>query len=1047
MELVSHSNYVFYPKLILRTPRKPISEFIENELDINVICKDVLFMEAVFIASPVLHAELIKYQNGLITEEKDIVKLKASVYKYYSRMSSRCTPFGLFSLCTAVEWVENNNGIELQDEIDRQSRYDMLFLCVLVSQIEKLPFVRSKLRYFPNNTIYKMGNEIRYVEYKYVGVKRKYILSSAQSSVYLDKVLLFTESGSTIQDIAKYITEFEEVSIDEALGFIEELIESQILTSEIEPAITGDEVLLQIIGKLERINTFGDKDLLGLIYDLNNLDKLIKSLDSNNSDNEGKYEEIISFIKKLKIPFDKTKLFQVDTFGKSSSGGLNKDYQSEILEALDIVNQFNKPKLSTNLENFIKKYQERYEDKEMPLLQVLDNETGIGYIDSTNSALAPLVEDISLGIQMSDEIVLNWKVRDKYFLQKIIQVEREGGIELELDPSDLPKTKNDWSKHAPSLCVNFRIIGNGQLFLENAGGSSAINMIGRFAHGNQSVCEIAKNIAEEEAKKNPSIIFAEVVHLPENRTGNVLLHPVFREYELPFLTNCGVNKENQIHLKDLRISIRSGLIFLRSVKLNKQVIPRISTAHNWHETSALPIYKFLGDLQLQNLQQGIFFHWGNLEGQLKFLPRVRYKNVIIKQAQWFFDKRDFEFLNESQHCVEAKFKEFRKKWKLPRYIVLADADNELLFDLDSSYSLQIFYSLIKKRVSFLIKEFYCANNHQYVTNKSGKSFQNQFLAFLIRDGNVYSSLPVLGDAPLVNRSIEKYSIGTEWVYFKIYCGIRTADEILHHSINPLVKELVSSDLLDKFFFIRYNDPDFHLRVRFKLKNKLMIGVLIKLFYEKIKLYEEVGYVYKISMDTYIPELKRYGIQTIDIAEELFYADSLACMKFLKETEGDSREQVRWKYAIKSIDILLNDFGFTPKDKCLLFDQLKNSFHTEFNSDKILKNQLNEKYRNNRKFLESILLNEHDSETEVYPFISILLERSVFNDQIVNKLKIISGEEYHNVVMQLMPSYIHMLLNRIIMSKARLHELVLYDMLFTFYRSLVNRNKPEQVEII
>ena len=54
------------------------------------------------------------------------------------------------------------------------------------------------------------------------------------------------------------------------------------------------------------------------------------------------------------------------------------------------------------------------------------------------------------------------------------------------------------------------------------------------------------HLRAEEALQ-PDAVFAEVVHLPENgRTGNVILRPALRAYEIPYLGQSGVPAERQI---------------------------------------------------------------------------------------------------------------------------------------------------------------------------------------------------------------------------------------------------------------------------------------------------------------------------------------------------------------------------------------------------------------------------------------------------------------------------------------------------------------------
>ena len=93
------------------------------------------------------------------------------------------------------------------------------------------------------------------------------------------------------------------------------------------------------------------------------------------------------------------------------------------------------------------------------------------------------------------------------------------------------------------------------IYLSSAGGSSAANLLGRFCHSDDSLFKYVKNITENEQNNNKDIVFAEIVHLPESRTGNILLRPQLRAFEIPYLAKVSVPKENQIPLDDLYISV------------------------------------------------------------------------------------------------------------------------------------------------------------------------------------------------------------------------------------------------------------------------------------------------------------------------------------------------------------------------------------------------------------------------------------------------------------------------------------------------------------
>jgi lantibiotic biosynthesis protein len=372
-------------------------------------------------------------------------------------------------------------------------------------------------------------------------------------------------------------------------------------------------------------------------------------------------------------------------------------------------------------------------------------------------------------------------------------------------------------------------------------------------------------------------------------------------------------------------------------------------------------------------------------------------------------------------------------------VVLADSDNELLVDFDNELLVQTWLESIKNRPAVILKEFLWDSNSG-ITNKNEQSYTNQLVAILVRNTAAYTAppAPAASSTPAVQR---KFSPGSEWLYYKLYCGIKTADKILLDAVKPLTEQLLQEKLIDKWFFIRYNDPAFHIRLRLHISDSSKMGDVINATHQCLAPFEKDGYVWKLQLDTYSRELERYGMNAIDLAEDFFYYDSVALLKMLDLTWGDEREKIRWLWALRSVDELLNCFQFTLDEKLSLLTVMKDSFAKEFNMDKSLRLQLNNKSRDNKLKIEQIMDNTRDAENELYPLIEVLIDKSKYLRPIAEKLqKLQHSGALHVAIPDLLNSYIHMVLNRITTSNPRLHEMVIYDFLFRHYQSQKARQK-------
>ena len=180
-----------------------------------------------------------------------------------------------------------------------------------------------------------------------------------------------------------------------------------------------------------------------------------------------------------------------------------------------------------------------------------------------------------------------------------------------------------------------------------------------------------------------------------------------------------------------------------------------------------------------------------------------------------------------------------------------------------------------------------------------------------------------------NKVQRRFILGDEWAYFKIYSGPKTLEAVLVRELHQLVTELFQTKIIDNFFFIRYSDPDYHLRIRFHLPDVSKLDIVIQGLNNRLRYYLDNRLVWNVCADTYSRELERYGKQTMIEMENLFCLDSLAIINFLKETEEVGNDQTRWLWGVKCMDLLLGQFGLSLPGKLDFYKMLNDGYSRNF----------------------------------------------------------------------------------------------------------------------
>lgn len=273
----------------------------------------------------------------------------------------------------------------------------------------------------------------------------------------------------------------------------------------------------------------------------------------------------------------------------------------------------------------------------------------------------------------------------------------------------------------------------------------------------------------------------------------------------------------------------------------------------------------------------------------------------------------------------------------------------------------------------------------------------------------------------------KFPPGSEWLYLKIYTGIKTADLVLEEIIQPLVEYFQKNNYISKWFFIRYNDPKPHLRIRLLLNSFAFYNEILEKINQSFEQFINSGEISNMQIDTYNREIERYGESTIEEAESLFHKNSefaLECLHY------DDEEKIIT--AMFCIDQILGKLELSIHEKFIWIKDFNDSFKAEFNADKNLNSSLDKKFREFKPKYMEFLKSEESS--EIRNHIVSQIEKNDFEfRELIRQNR---NRSLQIPMQEFIQSIFHMNINRLFVSQQRMFEMVIYDYMMRFYKANV-----------
>lgn len=993
----------FSKGLLLRSPSLPDRQDL-SRANLKKLWDDQFVRESIYLASKSLYQKIEDLFEEALPDLDKQDRLLQTLYKYISRMSNRPTPFGLFAGCSFLRW-SHEERLKLSTHYKKYITLDGAVQFELFKQLETIE--GDNASYVINNTLHRFFKEYRFIRYQTLNGERLYEMSQMAYHQVLEELLRALGRGSkTKAQLKKLLSGYDDEGV--AL-FIRDLIDAQFLNHTSKPNLLECKTQKEIDRHVTIFNPAEIYFSKGLRNDAKldwqkNYEDWERNIDTATKSAFGNY-------------------FHVTLINELESNSISLKWQKKLTKGIKLLNNLMRPAPNKRLSQFTQRFKNRYDTARVPIFEVFDIFSGLDYEDSAQTVNF-LIDGLSILNQQTASVPQSYNETDIKLRDVLSEAQINRNYKFAISHDFVSERPLDGLPY--SMSVFFQTFENDRLYLDKVTGPCALNMIGRFTGYDDQILDLAKDIVQMETQGRPEVLFAEINHLPDDRALNVMAHPPLWSAELCYVDVGG--KADAVYLEDLTVALEKDSFVIYSERHQKEIVPRLSSAFNYHR-SQHPIYTFLCDIQHQGRNGWLKFDWGALSENFIHYPRVETTDgIILHKATWRFPDSAFSWVANMNTGVDEQLinciKLWKHSWFLPDKFFIVEGDNNLFIDMGEQLGLQILVKEIaKKRSCLIITEILHAQYTSTVRDREGNTYAHEMVAPVYLHGSIVQRSDFLGE---INERRD-FLPGSEWLYVKLYLNISTSNEVLR-LLDSLLKSDLLKELCSQWFFVRYIDPNYHLRIRVRLFDEKEFLRVYQYIYTNLADFLSNKQISAIQLDTYKREVERYKNQ-IMWAESVFDVDSRFCMNILNMhvEEEEYCAAASWEF-LGMIANYLSFAGGSRTDQIRFARQQLEAFKLEF-PNKAVKIRIDHLYQKHKIAIG-----------EAFRGTSSLL--------IAHKRELLEVTRKHHGVWdeQSLKSIIHMSVNRYFREQQRLNEFIFYGIIVKYLTALNARNASQEKSI-
>jgi thiopeptide-type bacteriocin biosynthesis protein len=289
--------------------------------------------------------------------------------------------------------------------------------------------------------------------------------------------------------------------------------------------------------------------------------------------------------------------------------------------------------------------------------------------------------------------------------------------------------------------------------------------------------------------------------------------------------------------------------------------------------SAHPLLRFLCEITTARATACAPFSWG-AASRLPFLPRLRHGRTVLTPARWIL-RADTLPTAADFRAWTAALTVWRDRFGVPDIAFLGEDDRRLRLDLTEPAHLHLLRTDLDRAGQVTLREAPPPDSTGWCDGRVVE------IVVPLAATRPPAPRPRLSPGRAVRIGDSHLPGAGEWLYAKLYAHPDRQTTILTRHLPELLARWPEPP---QWWFLRYHDPDPHLRLRLRLPHPEAFGDAAARVGSWSRRLRQLGLLDTLQFDTYLPETGRFGAgAAMTAAETVFVADSAAAVAQLAAT--------------------------------------------------------------------------------------------------------------------------------------------------------------------